>query len=105
MTFAIILMMGLVAFALRFSFLASPQNKPSSALFQRALYYVLPSVLVALIAQEVFIDGQGALRSFPNPYLLGAAAGFSVGIVKRQGFFLVFGLSVAVFALAKAFLK
>jgi hypothetical protein len=39
-----------------------------------------------------------------GPYLIGVLAGFAVGVVRKDNFFLVFGSSVVAFALAKVVL-
>lgn len=99
-----IVVMGVIVFALRFSFFALPQNATMPRIVGRALYFVLPAVLMAMVFPAVLLDADGALRPAANPYLIGAAVGIGVGAVKRDNFFLIFGASVVAFALAKVVL-
>jgi branched-subunit amino acid transport protein len=97
-----IVLMGAVTFALRFCFFGplKPEGLPGG--IERALPYVMPAVLMAIIVPSVVLapapdDGPGWL----SPYLVGALVGFGVGVFKKDNFFLVFASAVAAFALAK----
>lgn len=104
MTVFTIVVMGVIVFAMRFSFFALPQDKLMTPTVQRTLSFVLPAVLMAIVFPSVLLDAQGALRPIANPYLIGAGVGIGVGVFKRDSFFLVFGASVVAFALAKVVL-
>ncbi|CAL9610881.1 hypothetical protein SUDANB58_05632 [Streptomyces sp. enrichment culture] len=100
-----IVLMGAVTFALRFCFFGplKPERMPGGV--ERALPYVMPAVLMAIIVPSVLLapapgDGPGWL----SPYLVGAVTGFAVGVFKKENFFLVFASAVASFALAKVLL-
>ncbi|MCC9707702.1 AzlD domain-containing protein [Streptomyces sp. MNU76] len=102
MTTVTIVLMGAVTFALRFCFFGplKPEQLPGG--IERALPYVMPAVLMAIIVPSVILapspdDGPGWL----SPYLVGALVGFGVGVFKKDNFFLVFASAVAAFALAK----
>jgi branched-subunit amino acid transport protein len=68
---AMILALGLGTFAMRLSFLALLARTELPALLQRALYYMPPAVLAAIIAPLLF-DGSGAGASL-DPARCGAA--------------------------------
>lgn len=99
-----IVLMGAIVFAMRFSFFVMPREWKMPPRLQRALPYVLPAVLLSMLIPGVVLDDDGAVRVLWNPYLIGVVAGFAVGAVKKDNFFLVFGSSVVAFALAKVVL-
>ena len=97
-----IVLMGVIVFALRFSFFAVPSGWQMPKAVERALPYVLPAVLMAMLVPGVVLSDSGAVRDpVYGPYLIGVAAGFAVGIFKKDNFFLVFGASVVAFLVAK----
>lgn len=62
-------------------------------------------MLAALLVPGVLLADDGSAREpLYGPYLIGVAAGFAVGALKRDNFFLAFGSSVLAFAVAKAVL-
>lgn len=105
MTTVTIVLMGVVTFALRFCFFGplKPEQLPGGV--ERALPYVMPAVLMAIIVPSVVFtgtpgDGLGPL----SPYLIGTVVGFGVGAFRKDSFFLVFASAVAAFAVAKILL-
>jgi branched-subunit amino acid transport protein len=97
-----ILLMGAIVFILRFSFFAIPSDRAAPMFVQRALPYVFPAVLAALLVPGILLADDGSLRApVYNPYLVGVATGFVVGAFKKDSFFLVFGSSVLGFVVAK----
>jgi len=97
-----IVLMGAIVFLLRFSFFAVPRQWEMPALVARALPYVLPAVLMALLLPGVLLSDEGGMREpVIGPYFIGAAAGFAVAALRKDSFFLVFGGSVLAFATAK----
>lgn len=100
-----IVLMGVIVFVMRFSFFAMPREWKMPRLVERSLPYVLPAVLLSMLLPGVVLADDGTLR-MPvwSPYLIGVVAGFAVGAVKKDNFFLVFGSSVLAFALAKVVL-
>jgi branched-subunit amino acid transport protein len=97
-----IVLMGVITFILRFSFFAVPGDWAMPKPIERAQPYVLPAVLMALLVPGVVLSQQGSVRTpVYGPYLLGIAAGFVVATVRKDNFFLVFGVSVAAFVAAK----
>lgn len=104
MTVFTIAVMGVIVFALRFSFFALPQDIRLPKVVERSLYFVLPAVLMAMVVPTMLLDNHGDFRPVGNPYLVGVAVGLAVGAVKRDSFFLIFASSVVAFALAKVVL-
>ncbi|MFB0619268.1 AzlD domain-containing protein [Streptomyces sp. AGS-58] len=105
MTTVTIVLMGVVTFALRFCFFGPlrPERLPGG--IERALPYVMPAVLMAIIVPSVVLAPAPAGAPGPlSPYLVGALTGFGVGVFKKDNFFLVFASAVASFALAKVLL-
>jgi branched-subunit amino acid transport protein len=100
-----IVLMGVIVFAMRFSFFAVPRDWAMPEQVQRALPYVLPAVLLAMLVPGIVLSDAGAVRvPVVGPYLIGVLAGFAVGAVRKDNFFLVFGASVVAFAVAKVVL-
>lgn len=105
MTTVTIVLMGVVTFALRFCFFGplKPERMPSS--IERALPYVMPAVLMAIIVPSVVLaESPDSGTGWLSPYVVGALVGFGVGAVKKDNFFLVFASAIAAFALAKLLL-
>lgn len=100
-----IVLMGAIVFAMRFSFFVMPREWKMPRRLERALPYVLPAVLLSMLIPGVLLADDGTMR-MPvwSPYLIGVAAGFAVGAVRKDNFFLVFGSSVCAFVLAKVVL-
>ena len=97
-----IIVMGVIVFVMRFSFFAVPPERKMPRLVERSLPYVLPAVLLAMLVPGIVLTDEGAVRApVYGPYLIGVVAGFAVGTVKKDNFFLVFGSSVLAFAVAK----
>lgn len=97
-----IVLMGVIVFVLRFSFFAIPAGATMPRIVERSLPYVLPAVLLSMLIPGALLADDGGLRTpVYGPYLIGVVAGFAVGAVKKDNFFLVFGASVLAFALAK----
>lgn len=100
-----IVVMGVIVFVMRFSFFAIPRDWSMPKQVERALPYVLPAVLLAMLVPGIVLSDAGAVRvPVFGPYLIGVLAGFAVGVVRKDNFFLVFGSSVVAFALAKVVL-
>jgi branched chain amino acid efflux pump len=100
-----IVLMGVIVFVMRFSFFAVPRGWVMPRQVQRALPYVLPAVLLAMLVPGILLSDAGSVRvPVVGPYLIGVLAGFAVGAVRKDNFFLVFGSSVVAFALAKVVL-
>ncbi|MGP4104671.1 AzlD domain-containing protein [Nonomuraea sp. KM90] len=104
MTLFTIIFMGVIVFVLRFSFFAMPKDWTVPVMLERSLFYVLPAVLMGMLIPGVLLTAGGEFRAPLNPYMIGAAVGFGVAAFRRNNFFLVFGSSVAAFALAKVVL-
>jgi branched-subunit amino acid transport protein len=105
MVLVTILLMGVIVFVMRFSFFAIPHDWTMPRLVERSLPYVLPAVLLAMLVPGVVLSDEGSVRvPVYGPYLIGVAAGFAVGAVRKDSFFLVFGSSVLAFAVAKVVL-
>ncbi len=97
-----IVLMGVIVFALRFSFFAVPPDWRMPRLVERALPYVLPAVLLALLVPGVVLTGEGTTRlPVYGPYLIGVLVGFAVGAKRKDNFFVVFFSSVLAFAAAR----
>jgi branched chain amino acid efflux pump len=98
-----ILLMAAVTFATRFCFFGPVDPDRLPVHIERALPYVLPAVLMALIVPAIVFapPNPGAGPEWLTPYLTGALAGFAVGVFKRDNFFLVFAVGVAAFAVTK----
>lgn len=96
-----IVVMGVIVFAQRFSFFAVSDSKDLPPLLERGLFYVLPSVLMAMVVPGILLAEGGHLRTSVNPYLIGAAVGFAVAAWRRDSFFLILGSSVLAFAVSK----
>lgn len=97
-----IVLMGAIVFVMRFSFFAVPRAWTMPPSVERALPYVLPAVLLAMLVPGVVLSDDGAVRDpVYGPYLIGVVAGFTVGAFRKDNFFLVFGASVLAFAAAK----
>ncbi|QGV80136.1 AzlD domain-containing protein [Streptomyces ficellus] len=100
MTIVTIALMGAVTFAVRVAFFGPLEPSSISPRIERALPYVMPAVLMAIIVPSVLLAPKtGGGPSWLTPYLVGALVGFAVGAVRRDSFFLVFACSVAAFAL------
>ncbi|MEU2792644.1 AzlD domain-containing protein [Streptomyces sp. NPDC007100] len=105
MTTVTIVLMGAVTFALRACFFGplKPERLPGGV--ERALPYVMPAVLMAIIVPSVVLAKSPGTSLGPlSPYLIGALVGFAVGVFKKDNFFLVFASSIAAFAVAKILL-
>ncbi len=61
---------GVVTFAIRLSFILLIGIRQPSEIVQRALHYVPPAVLSAIVFQELFTDKSGLNISAANPRLL-----------------------------------
>ncbi|HEY0451885.1 AzlD domain-containing protein [Actinophytocola sp.] len=97
-----IVLMGAIVFVMRFSFFAVPRAWTMPKVVERALPYVLPAVLLSMLVPGIVLSDDGAARvPIYGPYLIGVVAGFAVGAIKKDNFFLVFGSSVLAFAVAK----
>lgn len=69
-TWLIILFSGLLTYGIRVSFIALHGRWQPPPLFTRALRYVPPAVLSAIILPEIFLPGGAANLSLLNPRLL-----------------------------------
>lgn len=69
-TWLIILLSGLLTYGIRLSFIALHGRWQPPLLFQRALRYVPPAVLSAIILPEIFLPGGQPEFSLLNPRLL-----------------------------------
>jgi branched-subunit amino acid transport protein len=69
-TWLIIFLSGLLTYAIRLSFIALHGRWQPPLLFQRALRYVPPAVLSAIILPEIFLPGGQPDYSLLNPRLL-----------------------------------
>ncbi len=77
--------MALVTFGIRYSMFAIAGRLEFPVGLIKALHYVPPVVLTAIIVPAVLIpNGQGIEFSYTNPYLIGAIVAFGVGIVSKN---------------------
>jgi branched-subunit amino acid transport protein len=90
----VFLLVGLLTYAIRLSFVAVPGHVKMPSWFQRALRFVPIAVLSALIAPEVFNPGGTLDVSFGNARLL--AGLLAIGVAwrtKRVGFTIGAGMA------------
>lgn len=102
MTLLTIGLMGAVSLALRAAFFGPVTPQRISPHFERALPYVMPTVLTALIVPAVLLAPPPADSGGPSwltPHLVGALVGFAVGAVRRDNFLLVAGSALTAFTL------
>ncbi len=72
--------MALVTFSIRYALLPFSGKIKLSAGIQRALGYVPPAVLTAIIVpMSLMPDGSTVQLSYANPYLIGALATVAIG--------------------------
>lgn len=85
--------MGLVTYAIRLSLIVLLGRLRVPPLVQRALRFVPPAVLSALIVPELLLPGGTLMFSFGNPRLL---AGVLAGVVawKSKNVFLAIGVGM-----------
>ena len=90
--------MALVTFSIRYLLLPLSGRVRFSDGMQRALRYVPPSVLTAIIVPATFMpDGQTIDPSWTNPYVIGAAATILIGWFSKNLLITIVG-GMAVFA-------
>lgn len=75
---------ALGTFALRFSFLALLEKVDMAPWFQRALKYVPPAVMGALVASTLLVADDQLTLHWQNPKLLAAIAAAAVGYFARS---------------------
>ena len=74
-----------VTFLIRYGLLPLSGRIQFSRDLQRALGYVPPAVLTAIIAPAVMIpDGSGCRLSLSNPYLMGAVFTTAIGLAGKN---------------------
>ncbi len=77
--------MALVTFSIRYVLLALSGRVRLSAAMQRALAYVPPTVLTAIIVPAALIpNGETLNFSWTNPYLIGALLTVLIGRLSRN---------------------
>lgn len=77
--------MMLVTFFIRYSLLMLPARIRFPAAFQKALGYVPPAVLTAIVVPAVLMpDGRQMHLSWRNPYLIGALLTVLLGRLSRN---------------------
>ncbi len=77
--------MALVTFFIRYGLLAFSGRIRLNGRLQRALGYVPPAVLTAIIASATFLpDGRTLQVSWRNPYLVGAVVTGLIGMLSRR---------------------
>lgn len=79
----IISMVG-VTFAIRYSVLALSGRFRLSERLLRALNYVPPAVLVAIIVPAVLVENETLWVSWENPRLIGAIAALGIGCWRQN---------------------
>jgi branched-subunit amino acid transport protein len=93
-TWLIILLSGLLTYAIRLSFIALHGRWQPPLLFQRALRYVPPAVLSAILLPEIFLPGGHPDFSLLNPRLLAGILAALVAWRTRNTFLtIVVGMS------------
>ncbi len=98
-TWLIIVLAGLLTYAVRLSFIALHGRWQPPALFQRALRYVPPAVLSAIILPEMLLlDGQ-MLFSPLNPRLLAGIIAILVAWRSRSTLLTILTGMLALYAL------
>jgi len=75
---------GVLTFAIRLSFLALGARFAPGERMRRALHYVPPAVLCALIAPEVLVPAGRLDISWSNTHLLAAACAAGVALLSRN---------------------
>lgn len=97
--------MALVTFAIRYILLPLSGRITLSTHMQRALRYVPPVVLTAIIVPAVlYPNGQSLQLSLSNSYLLGAVATAVIGKVSKN-LLITIGGGMACFALCQWLLR
>ncbi len=97
--------MALVTFSIRYLLLPLSGRVTFSNGMQRALKYVPPAVLTAIIVPAALIsDGQTFQLSWHNAYLVGAVATVVIGKLSKNLLITIIG-GMAVFALWQWLLK
>lgn len=97
--------MVLVTFSIRYGLLAFSSRIKMSAPIQRALRYVPPVVLTAIIVPAVlYPDGPTLRFSFSNSHLVGAAATAIIGKLSNNLLITIVG-GMACFALCRWLLR
>lgn len=77
--------MTLVTFSIRYGLLPFSGRIRFSPRMQRALGYVPPAVLTAiLVPVALFPDGQTLHFSWQNPYLMGSLATIAIGLLGKN---------------------
>ncbi len=83
--FYLILGMALVTFLIRYIPFAFANRIQFPDKISRALRYVPPAVLTAIIVPSILLpDGKGIQISYTNPYLAGGITAFLVGMYKQN---------------------
>ena len=84
-TFYLVGAMALVTFLIRYLLLPLSGRVELSGGLRRALRYVPPAVLTAIVVPfALFPDGQNLQFSLANPYLVGAGATLAIGWLSRH---------------------
>jgi len=76
--------MAVVTFGIRYVLLAVADRFQMPPLMERALYYVPPAVLTAIIVPSVLLPGGRWDLTLGNAYLFGAVAALGGGIIFRK---------------------
>ncbi len=85
-TWLIILLAGLLTFGIRLSFIAAFGRWQPPEFFQRALRYVPPAVLSAIILPEMFLQNGQVSFSLLNPRLFAGVLAIAVAWRTRKPF-------------------
>lgn len=97
--------MGAVTFALRFAFFSTISTDVLPQDVEKSLPYILPAALMAIIVPGVVLAGaaETPLR-FLTPYLIGAIAGFAVGVFFPKRFWTIVLVAMTAFLIASVIL-
>lgn len=93
--------MMLVTFTIRYLVLAMSGRFQLSERLLRALNYVPPAVLTAIIVPAVFVQGDSLMFGWNNPRLVGAIVALGIGFW-RQNLLLTIVLGMAAFLIWQA---
>ncbi|MFE4107745.1 AzlD domain-containing protein [Almyronema epifaneia] len=76
--------MGIITFLIRYSLIAISGQVTLSDAFSRALRYVPPTVLTAIVVPAVLSPDQSVAFGLANARLIGALAALGVGLWRKQ---------------------
>jgi branched-subunit amino acid transport protein len=100
--FSLIVGMALVTFIVRYPIIGISERIQMAPQFIKALGYVPPAVLIAIIIPAVLVPTDDKIEIIANPRLIGAIAAFIVG-VWRQNILLTISIGMVVFLICKLY--